>query len=81
MIKKRRSKAKRARKANPFANTSPPLRGALKFDDALEYLGGIHPATLRRLIKRGLIRSNRKLRHHIFPIKELDRYLEEGLAE
>jgi hypothetical protein len=76
---KRRSKRKRGRKANPFADTPPALVGALKLDDACRYIGGIHVATTRRLVKRGLVKPNRMLRHLLFPIKELDRALREGI--
>jgi len=55
--------------------------GALKLRDACAYLGGIHPATMRRLIERGLIRPNRTFRHLLFPINELDRVLSEGQVE
>jgi len=34
--------------------------------------------TVRRLIKRGLIKPNRALRHILIPIGELDRFLAEG---
>jgi hypothetical protein len=52
---------------------------ALKMREACQYLGGIHSATMRRLIERGLIVPNRKLRHLTFAISELDRFLEEGV--
>lgn len=42
------------------------------------YLGGISPITMHRLIKRGLIKPNRALRHILIPVSELDRFLEEG---
>ena len=48
---------------------------ALKLEAACQYLGGISQITLRRLIKRGLIKPNRALRHIIIPIAELDRFL------
>ena len=57
----------------------PAIVGALKLRQACKYLGGIHPATLRRAIERGLIRPNRKLRHLLFPVDELNRFLEEGI--
>jgi Helix-turn-helix domain len=55
-----------------------PNQGALKLKDACRYLGGISPASLRRLISRGLLKPNRALRHLVFPIAELDRFLLEG---
>jgi hypothetical protein len=51
---------------------------ALKVKDACEYLGGISPASVRRLIKRKLLTPNRALRHIVIPISELDRFLMEG---
>jgi len=76
--KKRAKKATRAKKKNVAA---PALVGALKYKPACEYLGGIHPATLRRAVERGLIRPNKMFRHVLFPIKELDRLIEEGMIE
>jgi len=52
--------------------------GALKIKDAAQYLGGVSRVTVRRLIKRGLIKPNRALRHVLIPICELDRFLSEG---
>jgi excisionase family DNA binding protein len=50
-------------------------RGALKLREAAEYCGGLSTITLRRLIKRGQIKSNRATRHILIPIKELDCFL------
>lgn len=49
--------------------------GALKIKEAAQYLGGLAPITVRRLIKRGLIQPNRALRHILIPVSELDRFL------
>jgi Helix-turn-helix domain len=57
--------------------TSRPV-AALKIKDAAQYLGGISHITVRRLIKRGLLKPNRALRHILIPIGELDRFLAEG---
>jgi excisionase family DNA binding protein len=57
-------------------NTAP--LGALKIKDAAIYLGGVSTITVRRLIKRGLIKANRALRHILIPIAELDRFLAGG---
>jgi len=54
---------------------SPTLRGGLKIVEAGHYLGGLAPITLRRLIKRGLLRPNKATRVLVFPIAELDRFL------
>jgi len=51
-------------------------QGALKLKDACRYLGGLSATSVRRLIKRKLLRPNRALRHVIIPIAELDRFLE-----
>ena len=50
--------------------------GALKIKDAAKYLGGVSQITIRRLIKRGLIKPNRALRHVLIPISELDKFLQ-----
>lgn len=63
----------------PFNGGSSTLnQGALKLKGACQYLGGISPSSLRRLINRGLLKPNRTLRHLVFPITELDRFLLEG---
>jgi hypothetical protein len=49
--------------------------GALKLKDAADYLGGVSTTTVRRLIRRGLIKPNLALRHILIPIAELDRFL------
>ena len=54
------------------------ITGALKLKDAAQYLGGVSPITIHRLIKRGLIKPNRALRHLLIPVAELDRFLAEG---
>jgi len=55
-----------------FRNVSP---GALKLKAACAYLGGLSEITLRRLIKRGLIKRNHSLRHVLIAKSELDRFL------
>jgi excisionase family DNA binding protein len=52
--------------------------GALKLTEACDYLGGISKVTIRRLIARGLIKSNRSLRHTLIAVAELDRFIESG---
>jgi hypothetical protein len=49
--------------------------GALKLKDAASYIGGVSPITVRRLIKRGLIKPNRSLRHILIPLSELERFV------
>jgi hypothetical protein len=72
---------------NANITNQPPLsskvsrtsnQGALKLKDACEYLGGISPASIRRLINRGLLKPNRALRHILIPVAELDRFLAAG---
>jgi hypothetical protein len=58
-------------------NKSAPV-GALKLKDAAKYLGGVSQITVRRLVGRGLLQPNRSLRHLLFPIAMLDRFLKEG---
>jgi len=53
-----------------------PPRGALKLKEARDYLGGLSVPTMHRLVRRGLLRPNRSLRHLLFTRSELDRFLE-----
>ena len=55
--------------------------GALKLKEARQYLGGLSTPTIHRLIKRGLLRPNRALRHLLFSCEELDRFLREGMTK
>jgi excisionase family DNA binding protein len=55
----------------------PTPVGALKIKDAAKYLG-VSPISVRRLIKRGLIKPNRALRHILIPVGELERFLDGG---
>lgn len=54
--------------------------GALKLKDAARYLSVSVP-TIHRLVERGMLRPNRAIRHLLFPISELRRFLEEGMVE
>jgi excisionase family DNA binding protein len=54
-------------------------RQALKLKQAAEYVG-LSTVSIRRLIKRGLIKPNRALRHILIPVSELDRFLKTGGA-
>ncbi|MBA3573168.1 MAG: helix-turn-helix domain-containing protein [Pyrinomonadaceae bacterium] len=58
-------------------NKIPAPVGALKIKDVARYLGGISHTSVRRLIKRGLIKPNRSLRHVLVPVSELDKFLEQ----
>jgi hypothetical protein len=62
----------------PSGGSKTPNQGALKLRDACHYLGDISVSTVRRLIKRGLLKPNRALRHVIISVAELDRFLLEG---
>jgi hypothetical protein len=55
--------------------TPEPARGAFKLREARAYLGGLSTPTMHRLIRRGLLKPNRCLRHLIFSRAELDRFL------
>jgi hypothetical protein len=61
------------------ALTSAAPTGALKLQQARQYLGGLSVPTMHRLCKRGLLRPNRATRHLLFPLVELDRFLREGM--
>jgi len=52
---------------------------ALKIRQAAEYLG-LSTVSIRRLIRRGLIRPNRALRHILIPVSELERFINAGGA-
>jgi hypothetical protein len=54
--------------------------GALKLKEARLYLGGLSVPTMHRLIRRGLLRPNRALRHLVFSRAELDRFLQDGMS-
>jgi Helix-turn-helix domain len=56
---------------------SPQQRGALKLKPAADYIS-VSPISMRRLIKRGLIKPVRVLRHIIIARAELDRFLNES---
>jgi hypothetical protein len=49
--------------------------GGFKLKAAAQYLGGMSPVTVRRLVARGLLRPNRATRHLLFARAELDRFL------
>ena len=58
-----------------MSETNNKMIGALKIKDAAQYLGGVSTITVRRLIKRGLIKPNRAVRHVLIPIAELQRFI------
>jgi hypothetical protein len=68
--------SKQGTSAGEPTNTVKPH--ALKVEDACEYLGGISPSSVRRLINRKLLKPNRALRHLLIPVSELDRFLGQG---
>jgi Helix-turn-helix domain len=75
----KRSKAKkRAQEGSNFADLPSDSVGAFKLRQAAQYLGGLHAATVRRLVERGLLNPNRALRHLVFSKRELDRFLQEN---
>jgi helix-turn-helix protein len=76
---KRRKAAKRKATRRKKLTPLPPV-GALKARDAASYLGGISMPTLRRLVARDLLRPSRGLRHHVFSLVELDRYLRDTMT-
>jgi hypothetical protein len=51
------------------------LPHALQLKRAAAYID-VSEMSMRRLIKRGLIKPNRALRHILIPVVELDRFLE-----
>jgi hypothetical protein len=59
----------------PAQGTQTEIVGGLKLKAAAVYLGGLSVPTMHRLIARGLLKPNRCLRHLLFPIEELNRFL------
>jgi excisionase family DNA binding protein len=57
-------------------NSHSPAQGggALKLETATKYLSLSKP-TIYRLVARGLLKPNRATRHLLFPVAELDRFL------
>jgi excisionase family DNA binding protein len=53
----------------------PTLRGGFQLKEAAHYLG-LSKITVRRLVQRGLFKPNRSVRHLLFPVKQLNRFLE-----
>jgi hypothetical protein len=62
---------------NETSTSATPMRGALKTSAAAAYLA-LTPLTVRKLMKRGLLRPNRATRHLLFPVAELERFLRDG---
>ena len=54
---------------------TPPERDAYKLAEVAYKLGGISVATVRRLIKRGLLSASKSLRHPLVPATEIQRFL------
>jgi excisionase family DNA binding protein len=58
-------------------SVSPSTVSAVKTREAAERLS-VTPKTIRSLVARGLLRPNRATRHLLFPVAELDRFLNES---
>jgi hypothetical protein len=67
--------AQDARQKFPSQGTQTEIVGGLKLKAAAAYLGGLSVPTMHRLIARGLLKPNRCLRHLLFSIEELNRFL------
>jgi len=67
--------AEDARQKSPAQGIQTEIVGGLKLKSAAAYLGGLSVPTMHRLIKRGLLKPNRCLRHLLFSIEELNRFL------
>jgi hypothetical protein len=77
---KRQQVEQRLRDRSRDKSKADTTAGALNLRAACEYMGGIHSATMRRAVARGLIRPNRLFRHLLFPVSELDRAIREGMV-
>jgi hypothetical protein len=60
---------------SPHGASNEVKPAAFKLKQACQYLGGISPVTVRRLIDRGLLKRNLALRHIVISKAELDRFL------
>lgn len=58
--------------SNPFSPSFP--RKALKISEVAAALG-IKEISVRRLIKRGLLKPSRVLRHQLIPVSQIDELL------
>jgi hypothetical protein len=70
-----KSEAQGATQRSPAQATQTEIVGGLKLKAAAVYLGGLSVPTMHRLIARGLLKPNRCLRHLLFSIEELNRFL------
>jgi Helix-turn-helix domain len=75
MQKSSKRQAEDASQKFPAQGTQTEIVGGLKLKAAAVYLGGLSVPTMHRLVARGLLRPNRCLRHLLFPIEELNRFL------
>ena len=64
----------------PKTKEKEQYHAALKLHEARQYLGDLSVPTMHRLIQRGLLRPNRALRHLLFPVSELGRFLKDGMS-
>lgn len=53
-------------------------RLAVDTNEACYMLGGVNRVTLFRLEKRGLLKPIRHLRHKLWPVTQLKKFVEEG---
>lgn len=60
--------------SNQLNKSSPPPRLAFKIKEAAEALG-VAPVTVRRLIKRKVIKATKVLRHSLIAADELKRFV------
>jgi hypothetical protein len=67
-------KSKATQKTDTLPRNFLEGRGALKLKAASRYLS-VNPITIRRLVERNLLHANRGMRHLLFSISELDRFL------
>jgi hypothetical protein len=83
LVQRRVGKKKNQRNQKKFMPTKSdrsPSGGGLKLKEAAQYIGNVSVPTMHRLVKRGLLRPNRTLRHLIFTRDELDRFLRDGMT-
>jgi hypothetical protein len=57
---------------------APWIEGAMSMAEACEFLGGIDETTLRRYVRRGLVKSSKAVGRRVFSKRDLAEFLARG---
>ena len=68
-----------SRQAHPASSAVRNRRLAFTIEETCDLLGGISPRSLSRLEERGFLRSSKALRRKLYPLSELERFLNNTL--